>query len=215
MWRRTRRCGLSAVSCQQRVDGIGQGCEVEVGGVAGGFGAWFAMFGVAFDEDGGHAEAAAKFYIGPRVAKDGAGFRGYIGEVCERLMEEAGEGLAAVALGFIVGAEVEGVDARTLGVEVSLEGGVDVEDIGCSVEAEGDAALIGDDEDAEADAVEFGDGCDHAGKWLELALGGDEAAFGHLAVDDSVAVEEDGVQRAWRIAVCGVRHTAMIPTDTG
>ncbi len=102
----SRICGAG----EQGVDGFGQGGEVEVGGGAGGFGSGLAVLGVAFDEDCLHAEVAAELNVGERVAEDDAGLGGDVGEVGQGLVEEAGEGLAAVALGFIVGAEVEGVD---------------------------------------------------------------------------------------------------------
>jgi len=75
-----------------------------------------------------------------------------------------------------------------------LQCGVDIAHVVGGVEAEGDAALVGDDDDAQARAVEASDGLRHTGQWLKFAEGGNVAAFGELAVEDSVAVQEDGAQ---------------------
>jgi hypothetical protein len=85
------------------------------------------MLRIAFDEDGQHSEAASEFDVRPRVAEDGAGFSGYLGEFCAGLIEEAGKRLAAVALSFVVGTEVERVDVGSVRVEFELKCGVDVE----------------------------------------------------------------------------------------
>lgn len=109
-------------------------------------------------------------------------------------MEEAGEGLAAVALVSVVRAEVEGVDVRAVRLQPALQCGVDIAHVFGGIEAEGDAALVGDDDDAQARAVEASDGLRDAGQWLKLAPGGNVAAFRHLAIEDAVAVQEDGAQ---------------------
>ena len=80
----------------------------------------------------------------------------------------------------------------------------------CGVESQRDAALVGDDDDAQARAVEASDGLRDAGQRLKLAPGGDVAAFRHLAIEDAVAVQEDGAQGAEWKAVCGVGHPVMI-----
>ena len=146
------------------------------------------MGGIAVDKDGAHAEAAAKLDVGPGVADHDAGFRGDVRRVCPGLLEEPGERLPAVASGFVVGAEVEGVDVGAVGLEFALELVVDGADGGCVVEAEGDAALVGDDDDAEAGLVEAGDGLGNAGEQVEVRPGGDVAPFRQLLVEDSVAV---------------------------
>ncbi len=170
------------------------------------------MFRIAFDEDGQHAEPTSELDVRPRVAEDGAGFGGDIRKFCASLIEEAGKRLAAVALGFVVWAEVEGVDVGVMSAEVLLEGCVDVEHVRRGVEAECDSALIGDDDDAESGAIELRDRVRHAGQRLEFAGGSDVTAFGHLAIEDAIAVEEDGVQGAGQNAVFEVGHAAMITT---
>jgi hypothetical protein len=85
------------------------------------------MLRIAFDEDSQHSEAASEFDVRPRVAEDGAGFSGDLGEFCAGLIEEAGKRLAAVALSFVVGTEVERVDVGSVRVEFELKCGVDVE----------------------------------------------------------------------------------------
>lgn len=52
----------------------------------------------------------------------------------------------------------------------------------------------------------------HAGQSLEFYGGSNEAAFGHLAIYNAIAVEKDGVQLAGQNAVFGVGHPAMITT---
>ncbi len=96
--------------------------------------------------------------------------------------------------------------------ELLLERSVNVEDICGGVKAECDSALIRDDDDAQARAIEFRDRVRHAGQSLEFTDGSNEAAFGHLAIENAVAVEEDGVQGARQNAVFEVGHPAMIPT---
>ena len=86
-----------------------------------------------------------------------------------------------------------------------LEGGVNGLDIGGGVEAEGDAALIRDDEDAEAGAIEPSDGIGDAGEYFQLDGRGDVAAFGQLAIDDAVAVEEDGAEMTEAMAAAGTQ----------
>ncbi len=185
---------------------------MQVGRVARGFGSGLLERRIAIDEDGEHAEAAAELDVGPRVANDGTGFGGDVGEFCLGLVEQAGKRLAAVAVGLVVGAKVERVDVGVVRVEFVLEYGVDVEDICRGVEVERDAALVGDDEDAHASAIQLRDGLMNAGQRLELVGRSDEAAFGHLLVDHAVAIEEDGVQSALRIAAFRGGHPAMIPT---
>jgi len=150
--------------------------------------------GVAFEEDGGHAQAMAELDVGERVADHEASVGGDLGEVGAGLMEEAGERLAAVALLRVVRAEVEGVDMRAVRLQLALEGGVNLAHVAGGVEAEGDASLVGDDDDAQTRAVEASDGLRYAGQWLKLAPGSNVAAFRQLAVEDSVAVQEDGAQ---------------------
>jgi hypothetical protein len=60
------------------------------------------------------------------------------------------------------------------------------------VEAEGDAALVGDDQHAESGLIETGDCFCYAGQQFEMAPVGDVLAFGHLLIDDAVAIEKDG-----------------------
>lgn len=117
------------------------------------------------------------------------------------LFEEAGERFAAVALTFVVGAEIEAVDMGAVGVmrsgfcQEGLKLVVDVVDIRGSVEALGYAALVGDYEDAQACLVELRDGLGDAGKQFEVLPAGDVLALGHLAVEDAVAVKKNGPQR--------------------
>jgi hypothetical protein len=99
-----------------------------------------------------------------------------------------------------VGAEVETVDFCGVFGKILPELGVDGFDIGCGVEAEGDSALVGHDKDAQADLIKPGDGLGNAGEQVEVLPAGDILAFRHFAVDDAVAVEEDGLQAGTEIA---------------
>lgn len=77
-----------------------------------------------------------------------------------------------------------------------LECGVNLAHILGGVEAEGDSALVGDDDDSQPCAVEVGDCLRDSGKCVKLAPGSDIAALRLLPVEDSVAVQKDGVQGA-------------------
>jgi hypothetical protein len=165
--------------------GIGEGGGVIGSGLAGG--------GISLNEDGAHAEGAGGFDIGEGIADEeavgGAGLR----EIAKGLKEQAGAWLAAVALVFVVGAEIESVDVGAARAEMLLQGGVEGIDIGGGVAAEGDAALVADHDDAAAGTVESGDGGVDAGEDMEFFPAGDVVAFGRLAVDDAVAIEKDEV----------------------
>jgi len=108
------------------------------------------------------------------------------------LFEEAGERLAAVAFALVMRTEVEAVDSCAGLGEDGLQLGMDRVHISSGVEAEGDAALVGDDEDAQAGLVEPRDGLGDAGEQIEMLPAGDVLALGHFAVEDAIAVEEDG-----------------------
>ena len=207
---------------EQVVDGFAQRVGAEAGEFDSPLGAWFAMFRVAREEDGAKAEVGAEVDVGERVAEDEAGGRFDAGEVGLGLVEHAGERLAAVALVFVVGADVEGIDVRAGFGEGLLQVGVDCSYRSGGVFAEGDAALVGDDEDAEAGAVEAGDGVGDAGEQGESIPTGDVFALGELAVDDSVTVEEYGLE--WASggsasrgveagAVVTMGHTAIIASE--
>lgn len=99
----------------------------------------------------------AELDVRERVADHEAGGGLDVGEVGERLLVEAGTGLAAVAFVLIVRTEVKGVDVRAGCREGALQFSVDGVDVGGSVEAECDAALVGDDDDAQPGAVEARD----------------------------------------------------------
>lgn len=173
------------------LDGVSQGTGDEIGKLNGFFSAGFSGGRIAFNKDGRDAEVAGGMDIGKRVADEDAVGGGGVREIAEGLVEESGSGLAAFALIFVVGAEVECVNARALGCEVLLELSVKRFDVGRCVVAEGNAALVGDDDDASAGAVERGDGGSGAGQEMEVAPMADVLAFGRLAVDDAVAIEED------------------------
>jgi len=136
----------------------------------------------------------AELYVGERISDHEAGGGVDLGEVCAGLMEEAGEGLAAVALVSVVRAEVEGVDVRALRLQPALQCGVDLAHIICRVESQRNATLVRDHDHAHSRAVESADRLRNSGQRLELAPGGHIAAFGQLAIEDSVAVQEDGAQ---------------------
>lgn len=174
--------------------------------------AGFPVGRIAFEEDGEHAKAVAELDVGERVADHCAGFGGDGGDSRNRLMEEAGQGLAAVALVVVVGAEEEAVQVRAGLPELALQVLVDGQDVRSRVETKGDAALVGNDDDAEAGAVEASDGLRYAGEQLEIVPGGDVATFRQLAVEDAIAVEEDSQQDTGMIAARGVSHAAMIAT---
>ncbi len=110
-------------------------------------------------------------------------------------------------------AEVKAVNVRAFSFQQLLQFGVDRQDILLGINAESDAALVGDHDDAEPVAVEQGDSFDGAGQELELVPAGDVLAFGHLAVDHAVTVEEDGVDRAGIKTAKGIVHPAMIAIE--
>src|ERR1700727_2734457 len=84
-------------------------------------------------------------------------------------------------------------------------------DICSGVEAEGYAALVGDDEDTQASLIESRDGLGHAGKQFEVMPTGDVLAFGHLAVEDAVAVEKDSAQGGAKLfAGCAVLDAVQV-----
>ena len=158
------------------------------------FRARFAVFRVAFNEDGGDAELCGEEDVGVGVSDEDGGGGGDLGKLALCLEEESGGGFAAVAGGFVVGADVEGVDACGGRGEELGEVGVDLVDGGEGVFAESYAALVGDDEDAEAGCVEAGDGLGDAGQEGEEVEGGDVFALREFAVDDSVTIKEDGAE---------------------
>lgn len=179
--------------------------------LGGGGGSGLLGGGISLDKNRRDAEITGGFDVGERVADhDGAGTRD-VGEVAEGLFEEAGFRLAAIAGVSVVRAVVERVDAGLVLGEVLLQASVQGVDIGCRVMAQGDATLVGDDEDANAGAIERGDGAFDAGQEMKIAPSADVSAFGRLAVDDAVAVEEDtadiGEGRChlenWLVAVAG------------
>jgi hypothetical protein len=136
----------------------------------------------------------AELNVGEGVADHDAGRCGDLRELGAGLLEEAGEGLAAVALLRVVRAEVEGVDMRALRLQPALDRSVDVAHIVPGIQAEGDASLVGDNDDAQARAVESADRLRDARQRLELAPRGHIAVFRHLAIEYAVAVQEDGAQ---------------------
>ena len=161
------------------------------------FRACFTMLGVARDEDRFEPEIFAELDIGEGVADDDAGFRGDLRKFGFGLLVKAGTGFAAGALTFVVGAEVEGVDPGagfTKGFLKRMMNGINVLR---GIQTESDAALIGHNDYAEAGLVELGDGFRDAGKQIEMLPGSDVLAFRHLAIQDAVAVEEDGTQRVF------------------
>src|ERR1035438_5558766 len=129
---------------QQGIHSLNQRGEADVGQVAGCFCPGLSQFRVAIEEDSEHAQTAAEFDVGVGVADHDAGgcFDG--GEVGEGLVEEAGQRLAAVALLLVVRAKVEAVDVSAVGLQQALQCGVDGDNIGGGVTAQGDAALVRD-----------------------------------------------------------------------
>jgi hypothetical protein len=162
------------------------------------------------NEDGFHAQAVAEFDVGERIADHDAGFGGKIGKLGRGLLEKAGKRLAAVALLFVVRAEVEGVYVGAAGFQEVLQGCVHVLHIGGRVEPQRNAALVGDNHDAQARPVEAGDGFRHAGQQVKLVPAGHVAAFRHLFVQHSVAVEEYSIQVTRKGTLGGVLHFAII-----
>ena len=177
-------------------------------------GSGLLVLGMAIDEDGFQTQIFAEFDVGQGVADHEAGVRLDFRELGLGLFEEAGQGLAAVALMLVVRAEVEAVDVGLAGGEQALQPGVDLVNVGGGIQAKTDAALVGDDEHAEPRLVEAGDGIWDAGEQFEVMPGSDILSLGHLAVDDPVAVEEDGFDGGGRgrmlRSVGSERHPAMI-----
>lgn len=167
---------------------------------------------IDLDEEGGDAEAAAKFHVHKGVSDHDTGGGGDAGELSSGLLEEARQRLAAVALAAVVGADEKGVDMRAVAVEQGLEGGVNRLDVGGGVEPESDAALVGDDHHAQSRAVEQGDGLGYAGQDVKAVPGGYITALRHLLVENSVAVEEDGGEVGGYALAGGVGHGVMIAT---
>ena len=83
-------------------------------------------------------------------------------------------------------------------------------DIVNGVEAERDAALVGDHDYTQSRLIEAGNCVRNAGEDAKGGWGRDILAFGHLFVQDSVAVEEDRGQVARNRPGCGGSHGVMI-----
>lgn len=149
---------------------------------------------VAFEEDGLHDEVLAEFYVGEGVSDDEASGWSDARELGLCLFEEAGQGFTAVAFALVVRAEVEAVDVSTEVRESLLKLVVDCFDIRDGVEVEGDAALVGYDEYTQSCLVECCDGLRHSWQYVKVLPAAYVLAFGHLAVDDPVTVQEDGLQ---------------------
>lgn len=154
---------------------------------------------VAIDEDRGDAERAGRLDVRDRVADEQAVARVRVREVAKSLLEETSFRLAAVALVLVVWTDVESVDARAVHGEVLLQAGVESVDIGSGIEAKSDATLIGDDENAASGAVESSDSGYDAGEQVEFLPVADVGAFGRLAIEHAVAVEENAANIGERI----------------
>ena len=98
--------------------------------VTGLFRAGLLMCRIAFDVDAWTCRLRAELDVGPGVADHDAGCGRDVGELANGLLEKAGHRLAAVALVFVVRAEVEGVDVGAVTAQFSLEFSVDVSDVG-------------------------------------------------------------------------------------
>jgi hypothetical protein len=180
--------------CEDETDGI---AERGSGGTGegGGFGsAGLPGRGIAVNEDRRHGEAVCSLDVGEGIADEEAVPRRDFGKIAEGLKKEAGLGLAAVALIFVVRAEVESIDAGAVVEEMLLERGVKGIDIAGGVVAEGDAALVADHDGEESGAVEGSNGGGSAREPMEVFQAADVMAFGRLAVEDAVAVDEDAAE---------------------
>ncbi len=97
-----------------------------------------------FDEDRFHSQHGAEFDVGKGItdhrARCGSGF----GKARDGLVEEAGQGLAALALSLIVRTDKESINVGASTVEMLLEGSMNGINIGKGVKAEGNAALVRD-----------------------------------------------------------------------
>lgn len=169
--------------------------------------------GIAFDEDGRHAQAAAELDIRGRVTDHHAGRCGNRWELGGRLVEHAGKRLSAIALAFLMRTDKEGVDAGAVRLQQFLKMLMHRFHICGRIKTTRDAALIRDDDDQQSRLVEVGNGLRHAGKYAKLFPAGNIHAFRSLLVQDAVAIEEDGSQiprerPSWRIS-----HPVIIATD--
>ena len=115
---------------------------------------------------------------------------GELREIPEGLPEHTGFWLPAIALLLVVGAVVEGVDLCTVGAEMLLQSGVESSHVRSGVVAECDTALVADDDDPSAGTIEPAIADSAPGRNLNRSSG-DVLAFGGLAIDDTVAIEED------------------------
>ena len=84
--------------------------------------------------------------------------------------------------------------ACDVGRELFLQLGMDAIHVFSAIEAERDTALIRDYEDAQAGPVEFPDRFCSTGQQMVMLPGAHVFAFRQLAVQDSVAVKEDGME---------------------
>ena len=66
--------------------------------------------------------------------------------------------------------------------------------VGWGVEPEGDAALIGNDEDAQAGLIQLCDGFGNSWEQVKVLPGCDVLSLRHFAVENAIAVQEDGSQ---------------------
>lgn len=138
-----------------------------------------------------------------------------LGEAFMGLFEETGEGLAAGALAFVVGAVEEGVDVGAKVLELLIEAGVDGIDVGAGIEPERDTALVGDDNDPETGLIELGNGLCDAREELKFIPAPDVVTFGHFAIDDAIAIEEDRFKGLGVAFELDGHDRASITTESG
>lgn len=169
---------------------------MQISRFAGGVRAGLLKCGIAVDEHRKHAEPAAELDVRPGVADNRAGFGADVGKVRLRLIEQAGQRLAAIALILVVRAEVEAVHMGFVVSQFPLKLGMDTEDVFLGTESEGNASLIGDENDAQAGAIEACDSLGNAGKYAKFPEGGNVATLRKFLIYNSVAIKEDRAQRS-------------------
>lgn len=170
------------MSLQQSLDSFEERTAAKVRRGSGCRDAGFVECGIAFDEDGCHAQAAAELDIGGRVTDHDAASCRNFWEPRDCLVEHARKRLAAIALTVIVRTDKEAVDVGAVSLQQFLKSLVHRFHVGGRIKTARDAALIGDDDYQQPCLIEAGNALRHARQYPELLPAGNVRAFRSLLV---------------------------------
>jgi len=154
------------------------------------FGCLSDLVRVLADKPDMHSKSACGLCVGEGVANHVAVSESDPRVFCLGLREQTDTGFSAVALAFVVRADVNAGDLGTAFGHGGRQSGMGIVKVCRLNQASGDATLVRDDEQRCAPASQLGESIHDAGEQLELAPAADIGAR-QTAVDDAVAVEED------------------------